>query len=75
MVFWARKSFSWHKTANKQGDLTNLSSEKSPLQECIRNNITTVNIKGDVGGDEVKSLNINVPPKKVSWADVVIGKQ
>ena len=50
-------------------------SEKSPLQECIENNITTGNIKGDVGGDEVKSLNINVPPKKVSWADVVIGKQ
>ena len=41
----------------------------------IENNITTGNIKGDVGGDEVKSLNINVPPKKVSWADVVIGKQ
>ena len=41
----------------------------------IGNNITSGNIKGDVGGDEVKSLNINVPPKKVSWADVVTGKQ
>jgi hypothetical protein len=40
----------------------------------IGNNITSGNIKGDVGGDEIKSLNINVPPK-VSWADVVTGKQ
>ena len=31
-------------------------------------------LKGGVGGDKVKSLNINVPPK-VSWADVVAGKQ
>ena len=49
-------------------------SEKSPLQECIGNNITSGNIKGDVGGDEIKSLDINVPPK-VTWADVVTGKQ
>jgi hypothetical protein len=42
----------------------------------IGNNIiTSGNIKGDKGGDEIKSLNINVPPKKVSWADVVIGKK
>ena len=48
--------------------------EKSPLQECIGNNITSGNIKGNVGGDEIKSLDINVPPK-VTWADVVTGKQ
>ena len=40
----------------------------------IGDNITVGNIKGDIGGDEIKSLDIIVPPK-VSWADVVAGKQ